>query len=166
MTKKLMVLMALAAGWCLAQDAAKEPPKFFKLDFVIKDLDGGKVVTARNYSMMVATAGHGHSSQIRAGSKVPVTISKMPNTNQYQMYDVGTNIDCDWVKELPDGMSFQVTVEVTSLLQDQAETAPIVRQNKWASEVVVPLKKPTILFSSDDSSTKHVMQLEVTATPR
>jgi hypothetical protein len=31
--------------------------------------------------------------------------------------------------------------------------------------VIVPLKKPTVIFSSDDLTTKHQMQLELTATP-
>ena len=44
-------------------------------------------------------------------------------------------------------------------------SAPMIRQNRWTSNVVVPLKKPTVIFSSDDLTTKHQMQLELTATP-
>ncbi len=46
-----------------------------------------------------------------------------------------------------------------------APTQPTVRQNKWDSTVIVPLKKPTVLFSSDDLTSKRQMQLELTATP-
>jgi hypothetical protein len=31
--------------------------------------------------------------------------------------------------------------------------------------VIVPLKKPTVVFSSDDVASKRQMQLELTATP-
>jgi hypothetical protein len=29
----------------------------------------------------------------------------------------------------------------------------------------VPIRKPTVIFSSDDTTTKHQMQVELTATP-
>jgi len=40
-----------------------------------------------------------------------------------------------------------------------------VRQNKWGSIVLVALRKPTVIFSSDDLTSKHQVQLELTATP-
>jgi hypothetical protein len=42
---------------------------------------------------------------------------------------------------------------------------PTIRQNRWVSTVAVPLKKPTVIFSSDDLTSKRQMQLELTATP-
>ena len=80
-------------------------------------------------------------------------------------YDVGTNVDCRAIRELQSDLAFQVTVEVSSLVQDAGQS-PVVRQNKWSSDVVVPFKKPTVLFLSDDLTTKHILQLEVTATAR
>jgi hypothetical protein len=43
--------------------------------------------------------------------------------------------------------------------------APVIRQNRWSSNVVVPLKKPTLIFASDDATSKRQMQLELTAAP-
>ncbi len=42
---------------------------------------------------------------------------------------------------------------------------PTIRQNRWTSVTIVPLKKPTLLFSSDDPMSKRQMQLELTVTP-
>ena len=78
---------------------------------------------------------------------------------------VGTDIDCRDVAESHDALSFHLVVGVSSLLQE-TDPHPVIRQNKWVSTVVVPLKKPTMVFSSDDNTTKRVMELEVTATPR
>ena len=39
------------------------------------------------------------------------------------------------------------------------------RQTKWGANVLAPLGKPTVIFSSDDLTTKGQTQLEVTATP-
>jgi len=41
---------------------------------------------------------------------------------------------------------------------------PTIRQNRWSSSVVVPLSKPTVIFSSDDLTSKRQFQLELTAT--
>ena len=42
--KKFMIVLTLACGLCAAQggDTAKEPAKFYRLDFVVRDLDGNK----------------------------------------------------------------------------------------------------------------------------
>jgi hypothetical protein len=44
-------------------------------------------------------------------------------------------------------------------------TLPSIRSNSWSSVVIVPLKTPTLIFSSDDPASKRQMQLELTATP-
>ncbi len=41
---------------------------------------------------------------------------------------------------------------------------PVIRQNVWDSTVLVPIGKPTVVFSSDDLDSKGKMQVEVTAT--
>ncbi len=159
---RMVCLLMVGAGMCLAQEpeATKDQaPKFYKLDFVVKDVEGGKTVVAHNYTLIVAD-GHRGASQIRAGSKVPVG---GPTT--YQTIDIGTNIDCNAVTESHDELSFDLLAEVSSILQD-GDTHPVIRQNKWVSRVVVPLKKPTVVFASDDNTTKRVLELEVTATPR
>jgi hypothetical protein len=40
-----------------------------------------------------------------------------------------------------------------------------IRQNRWNSDVVVPLKKSTLLFSSENVDAKSQMQVEVIASP-
>ncbi len=152
-----LVGLTLVAGSCLAQ--TPEPSKFFKLDFVVKEVEANKVLNTRSYSMTVSTdKSSGHSS-LRSGSKVP-------NANNNSYIDVGVNIDCFAVRELDNELAMVLTAEVNSLPQDPAATAlPLMRQNRWTSNVSVPLKRPTIVFSSDDVTSKHQMQLELTATP-
>jgi len=152
------VFAMFLCGWaCFAQsaDAPKEPMKFYKLDFVLKDVEGTKVLSARNYSVVVSAQS---ASRIRAGSKVPIR-----SGTTYQ--DIGTNVDCKDLLEAGNEISFDLKVEASSLLQDNDQT-PVIRQNSWESHVIIPLKKPTIVFSSDDNTTKRALQFEVTATPR
>jgi len=156
-----LVAALLTAAVCLGEDA--ETSKFYKLDFVVKEVQAGKVVNSRSYSSM--TTG-GSRASIRAGSKVPVAISQTATT-QYQIFDVGVNIDVTNAKETPGGLSLFVNADVASLAEDPSTTPrqPIVRQNKWSSTVVVPVRKPVVIFSSDDVSSKNQYQLELTAVP-
>ena len=66
--------LAMAAGSCLGQ--AVEPTKFYKMEFVVKEVEGTKVVNSRAYFMTVPVEAPGQTSQsgsIRTGSRVPVT---------------------------------------------------------------------------------------------
>jgi hypothetical protein len=62
-----------------------------------------------------------------------------------------------------------VTGDISSFVkpsEDEVQTAPnqpVIRQNRWDAAVLIPLNKPTIIFSSDDVTTKHKLQLELTA---
>jgi hypothetical protein len=161
------LVFAVAAGACFGQDA--EAIKFYKLEFVVKEVQGAKVLNSRAYSTIVST-GNAHNA-IRAGSRIPFATSKpTPGqpfaTTQYQQVDVGVNIDTSAVKEVENRLSLTVGVEVSSMAEDSATPlAPVIRQNKWTSTVVVSFRKPTVVFSSDDVTAKSQMQLEVTATP-
>ncbi|HSB15461.1 MAG TPA: hypothetical protein VLE22_13460, partial [Bryobacteraceae bacterium] len=74
---------------------------------------------------------------------------------------------CADIKELERGLSLFVSADINSVPSDAAApmVAPTIRQNRWSSLTIVPLKKPTLIFSSDDPTTKRQMQLELTATP-
>ena len=80
--------------------------------------------------------------------------------------DVGVNIDCRAAKEIQDQLALNVAAEISSVAADpSSSTLPLVRQTKWSSNVIVPVRKPTTIFSSDDPTTKRQTQLELTAIP-
>jgi hypothetical protein len=154
------VALALMAGIGFAESA--EAPKFYKLDFVVKEIESGRVVTSRAYSMLVATDSTG---SLRAGSKVPMRTSG--DGSPVSFIDVGTNFDCKAIKESPQhDLSLFLTAEISSTVHDAAKPDYfVVRQNKWSSTIIVPVKKATVIFSSDDATAKAQVQLELTATP-
>lgn len=158
---------ALLAGACFAQDAA--PTKFYKLEFVVKEVEGTRVLNSRAYSVTASTdKGLLERCQIRTGSKVPLPATGPGvGAGQFTYLDVGVNIDCSSLKETQVGVSLQVTADISSLPQESTVpvSGQVIRQNRWTSHIVVQPKKPTVIFSSDDLTTKHQMQLELTATP-
>jgi len=160
-----LVALATTAGACFGDEAT--PLKFYRLDFVVKEVDAGKVLNSRSYSAMVSTRPN-MTCHIRTNSQVPTPTNA--DGSSYTFYNIGTNIDCGEVTDLQNALSLKLTSEVHSVLETATPTnvasrQPVVRDNRWESFVIVPLKKPTVIFSSDDASTKHQMQLELTATP-
>ena len=158
--------VTLLAMTCFGEEAA--PPKFYKLDFVVKEMEGGKVLNARGYSMTVSEDKVRDHSEIRTGSKVPYSTNA--DGSQYTFLDVGVNFDCFHVVSTRDTMSLVLAADISSVVQEPGSPSapmhpPVVRQNRWASGIIVPLKKPTVVFSSDDLTTKRQMQVELTATP-
>ncbi len=154
-----LLALTVAAGTCLGQEPAG-PTKFYKLEFVVKEVAGTKVLNSRTYVSTASTATQ--KLEIRSGSKIPYAVS----ANQIEQIDVGVNIDAFKIREAGERLEFQVLTEVSSVAEAlPGQANPTIRQNKWSSEVTVPLKKATLLFSSENVDAKTQMQVEVTATP-
>ncbi len=149
-------VMAASAGACFAQTADW---KFYRLNFVVKEVEGAKVLNSRSFSTVVQVDAPGMNAEagsIRTGSKVP-------SGGNY--IDIGVNIDVRRVRELPDGdLGLSVSADLSSTAPEGGmPDRPVIRQNRWSSYVVVPVNKPTVLFASDDATSKHQIQLELTA---
>ncbi|HEY0796048.1 MAG TPA: hypothetical protein VGD64_09730 [Acidisarcina sp.] len=144
--------------------------RYFRLDFVVREVgDDNKVVNSRAYSIVVGAVDEHPAwtggAAIRAGSKVPVFVNGSKTVANLQ--DIGVNIDCRNVHlNQNNSLSLILSAEVSSIAAStEQEGPPVVRQNKWDSAVILPLNKPTVLFSSDNVGTKGKLQVELTATP-
>ena len=181
MLRSMMVLSlaGLMSLTCLAQNDATASEKkptatqtsaalknFYHLSFVVQELDNERVINSRSYSMIVSEMGQ---SSIRAGEKVPYSSTTAPST-QWQQIDVGVNIDCRGLKATDNGVSLNIKADISSVVESHGTNSPpasppIIRNNQWESNVVLPLKRPSVLFSSDDPASKRRMQLQLTITP-
>ena len=170
MRTSMLGLMAvtIAAGTCFGQ---ADPLKFYKLDFVVKEVEGTKVLNSRSYSMIVPAVLPGQQNtqegggSIRTTSRVPLSNNGL-SANSYNYGDIGVNIDCRALHEIqPSDLSVYITADINSTSNEPNLPAPVTRSNRWSSLVIVPLKKPTVVYASDDATSKRQLQLELTATP-
>ncbi len=175
----LSLLPAAMRAQTPRDNASAPQQRFYRVHFAVAELDGaGKVTNTRNYDETIATAGGGQSvgdQQIKTGSRVPIaTGSYASNGNpanlantQFQYIDLGVNLDVREATEHGEMLGFRLKAEVSSVAH-QTEIGgvgePVIRQNVWDSTVLVPMGKPTVVFSSDDLDSKGKMQVEVTAT--
>jgi hypothetical protein len=151
--------------------AADVPVHFFHLLFVVQELGpDGKPTNSRSYSATVSTAPRESGTSIRTSSRIPVATGSFAsggtNTNiQYQYIDVGVDIDTHNTREIGRKLSIDITAHASSVAKlDENLHQPIVRENKWQGTVLIPLDKPTVVFTSDSLDNKGSMQMVVTAT--
>jgi hypothetical protein len=167
--RKPLIVAAFVTAACFAQSdkpnaesaAAK---KFYRLEFVVQEVEGGKVVNSRSFSMLMA-AEHGRSA-IRAGAKMPYSQGS-PTNATVQYLDVGLNIDCGDAQEAQGYFSLNVSAEISNVAEQDKSLngVPLLRSNRWDSRVTLPLKKATVIYASDDFSSKRNMRLQLTAVP-
>jgi len=171
-----VVGLMIAAG-VSASGAMQESPKFFKLDFVVKEVDAGKTISSHPYSVR-AGVDAANGASIRTGSKMSLaTGTASGGVMQYTYFDTGINfdvhrldvhrLDVHRLKEGDSEVSKELVVAVSSVVEEPTEKTrqPVIRQNQWTSMVTVKVGKPTMVFSSDDVSSKRQMSVELTATP-
>ena len=160
-----------------AQDTTKtpEPPAhFYHVEFVVQETGtDGNATNSRAYAGTVSTSRNDRGFSMRTGSRVPVVTAAPSGDNknlpvQFQYIDVGVSIDARDAREEGEKLSLSLNADISSLAEAASAvggSAPVVRQNKWQAPVLIPIGKPTVVFTSDVLDNKGGMQLVVTVTP-
>lgn len=178
--RKLAILCVLSLISCfcgnrlLAQDSASQPVPakvadapvhFYHLEFVVQELGtDGKPSNSRVYTVDANTDRVNRNTSIRTGSRVPVSTSG----NSFQYVDLGVNIDVRNAHEVDGKLALEVNADVSSLANPASagtSSAPVIRTNRWQSPILIPVNKPTVVFTSDSLDSKGNMQIQVTARP-
>jgi hypothetical protein len=148
----------------VSQLAAPVPKHYYKLSFVLRETDDGKVLNQRTFTMNIG-AEPPHVGgvppewwNVRSGTRVPVSGSKDVN-----YIDVGVNLDVR-AEEVAEGLQMQVTSEISSVGTESGAgaIAPAIRQVKVRAALLAPIGKTTGVFTADDPASKHRFELEVT----
>jgi hypothetical protein len=145
----------------VSQLASPAPKHYYKLSFVLRERDEGKVLNQRAFTMNIAAdppqAEKPTWWNLRSGTRVPI-----PDTKGGTNYvDVGVNLDVR-AFEVADGLELEVTSEISSVGTESGNTAPPIRQVKVRSAVMAAAGKPTVIFTADDPASQHRFELEVT----
>lgn len=158
----IVTSVLLMAGTAFAQTEKESFTGFYRLDFATKELDDNKVINTRTYSMIVSEKEKG---SMRTGSKLSIPTGR---NDQFQFYDVGVNLDCSNMREMQGQLVTFIAASITVVSADPGSSSappPVVRTYNWSSTAIVPMRKATQIFSSDDLGSKRKLQLELTATP-
>jgi hypothetical protein len=139
---------------------AEKPVHAYRVDFSLNELEDGKKINTRQYSVNVNSD---ESNEIKIGTRVPVESKE----GEFQYMDVGTNVWCR-IEERSDGVALSVRAENSNFaIPDQGtghDARPVIRQLKISGSTLALLGKPMIVGSMDDPNSKRRFQLEVTVT--
>ena len=165
----LMLAPALIPASSQDSDASKksdspEPGHSYRLDFTISELEDGKKINSRQYSINLNS---GDQNEIKIGTRVPVDAKQ----GEFQYLDVGTSIWCRLrdradVAWLADDVMLQVRSDLSNFaIPEQAQNnRPIIRQVKIDSSAIATVGKPLVVGGADDPNSKRQFQLEVMVT--
>jgi 3D (Asp-Asp-Asp) domain-containing protein len=146
-----------------AESAARreeKPVHAYRLDFSVNELEDGKTINTRQYSMNLQAD---DANEIKIGTRVPVETGQ----GQFQYVDVGTSIWCR-IGERAEGIPLSVRAEISNFaIPDQTtghEGHSAIRQFQIKASTLAQLGKPMIVGSVDDPNSKRQFQLVVTVT--
>lgn len=140
---------------------APSPRHFYRLDFVLREMDDGKPLNQRTFTMSVSADPADTRERtwwnLRAGTRLPV---RDPNGTNF--VDVGVNFDLA-AKDADNALQLEVTSDISSVATETASnTAPPIRQLKVKGAVFAPLGKQTLVFTAEDPASRHQFELQVT----
>src|SRR5689334_2352589 len=176
-----LMLMFLAAGALAAQQENAKPPQeqaekssvvkrlaapTYKLVFSIFELQEGKKINQRDYSILVEADDHS-GNKLKIGTKVPIETGN----GQFTYADVGLELECSLAETVSNKLGLRVDLNISNLASPQqgadprtAGGQPIFRVVTQRVRAVVAPGKPQIITSMDDVNSTKRMQVEVTAT--
>ena len=185
----VLTLVSSLAAQQPAKDASDQPAKdqqskkevlagregmtenFFKLAFVMYELEDDKRTNQRDYMMIGRT--DNQPSNIRVATKVPITTLEKGDEKQYTYTDVGLNIRCFLKEQVDRRLQLHCDIEISSFIRPEqianatgnaGLAAPFLRTTRTDSWALLTLGKPAILTTVDDINSTKRMQVEVTAT--
>ena len=154
----------------------------YKLDYTVTELEDGKKLNTRTYSLMCENEASPQASRwgahLRVGSRVPIATGSSapaasngggPSTvnTQFQYIDIGMNIDANMNTMDDGGLTLASTVEMSSVAESGVagtSTNPVIRQLRASTNSVLTPDKPIILSTADDVGSKRRFEVQVVAT--
>ena len=137
------------------------PVDAYHLDFSLNELQNGKKINSRQYSMNVSN--DSSPKTLKIGTRVPVD----GENGKFDYIDVGTSITAQMVSwQTPLGVDIYVDISNFANPDEvlHGNGRPLLRQMRISGRMPVVLNKPMVVGSVEDPNSDHQFQLEVTVT--
>jgi hypothetical protein len=131
----------------------------YRLDYVIAEIEGGKRVNTRTYTLLTDDGGEG---RMNMGMRVPVQLGE----KGIQYMEVGLHINAKVRPRENSTVWLSTRFELSGLI-DQASnssSAPTLRTVEYATPTVLALAKSTVIAGGDDLGSLKHFELSVTVT--
>jgi hypothetical protein len=177
------VLMLAHVAAATAQDKPAPPPAekatSLKVQVVIARFQGEKKIASAPYTLAVTAHANRELARLRIGTEVPISTppsgpsadGKTPAAAAIQYRPVGTNIDCTVRKVDDTSFEVQLTIEQSSVVDDEQQklqtpravaNAPAFRSFRFTNGAVLRDGQTTQFTNAADSLTGEVVRVDVT----
>jgi hypothetical protein len=147
----------------LAQAQKQADSPFYRVEYLLREVETGKVTNTRNYVLTVDGTSRG-SGSIRVGSKIPIATAR--ESTQYQ--DIGMSIDCTILSEQESDIRIFTTLDMSSLATAEEmksqPTSPVIRNLRLRATTKGTLEKTVLVGSVDDMAATRRYEVDVTVT--
>jgi hypothetical protein len=180
---KVILVLVLASSLCAQQPGkgtADQPAKkdtaenqdakpvesFYKLNFVLYELEDGKRTNQRDYSMIGRT--NSGPARISVMTRVPIYSEEKKMT----YIDAGLSLNCTLRDQTGGKLQAQCDTDISGFVRAEqlpesranGVPAPVLRSTRTNSWIVLTPGKAAILASVDDVNSAKRTQIEITAT--
>lgn len=167
-----VLAVALPAGAQQKEGASARTFRSYKVEYTLVEMQDGKRLNARNYSVMVEEEERERGAimgfaNIRVGTRVPITTTNREGQATTTYMDVGLNIDCRIIPRGGDRVSIESTVEMNNFVSDPMTGGPpIMRSNKARGTAQLTFGKKMVVATYDDINSTRSTAVELTVTPQ
>jgi hypothetical protein len=144
------------------------PAEAYRLDLSFYELEDGKRINTRHYSLDMTTGGGAKTSRIGTRVPVPNGTDSPDRSMNFQYMDVGTTIWADLSRLMGGEVRLDINTNVSDLDMRQHDrspaTPPVVRHIDISGGTLLVTGKPILIGSMDDPNSNRQFQLEVTVT--
>ncbi len=137
----------------------------YRLDFKVFELEDGKRVNQRDFSMNASSRQNGGpTTTLRIGTRVPVGSGEKQNYLDvgFRVYSQLTDQEGKLVANINLEMSSFALPEQNT--DPRSSSMPVLRNSNFNVETLITPGKPQIIASIDDLNSKKKTQVELTAT--
>jgi hypothetical protein len=140
------------------QATPEKPVNWYRVDLVVHELEAGKRVNTRYYTLLVADDGRPMES--KTGSRVQIAVG-----SEFRYFDIGMYIRSS-ASQRGGQLSLYTHIDWSSLAPEPAADGRPVIRNLMADSVaqISVLGKPILVSSTDDSVSQRRYQVEATVT--
>lgn len=141
-------------------------PPTYKLAISIYELQEGKRINQRDYSLLLQADDRG-GNKLKIGTRAPITVAN----DSVTYTDVGLDVECSLVETANNKVAVRVDLTLTSFAIPEQNTdprtaglRPVLRGVTQRFRAALTPGKPQVVTSVDDVNSNKRMQVEITAT--
>jgi hypothetical protein len=156
------------------QDVRPPARETYRLEYTITEMEDGKKLNARSYSVVCEDRGGTTRGVLKVGSRVPIVTGGTAHGDsptalqaQFQYLDIGMNIIARLDVTASGDVTLDTDMDMSSVANGESPARvdgnPVIRQLHVSSFNAITVGKPVVISTADDVASIRQFQIQVVA---